>query len=291
MTAAGRHRPTGRRHRRVVGHRRRHRGRGGAGAAPPSASAPAGRTASTRCSSGAASTCRGACGSSTSPTSTGIDDVRRRGHRGARGGVDVLVNNAGVPKRRSDHDHDRRRRRGRHGDELLLAGAPHPRRCCPACWSADHGDIVNVSSMGVHMVAYGVGAYSASKAALEMFTESLYVELAGTGVRAHLFVPGTTATEFSTPKDGNDPPFPPDPATRPRPRRSAAAIVACVDERPVRDVRHRPRRRHVGDEGRRPERVPRRDARAPRRIAAVSPGRSAGAGRGRRSGRRPCAGG
>ena len=60
------------------------------------------------------------------------------------------------------------------------------------------GDIVNVSSMGVHLVAFGVGAYSASKAALELFTEALYVELPGTGVRAHLVVPGTTATEFST---------------------------------------------------------------------------------------------
>ena len=54
------------------------------------------------------------------------------------------------------------------------------------------------------------------------------MELPGTGVRAHLVVPGTTATEFSTPKDGNDPPLPPGPGTATA-EEVAAAIVACVD--------------------------------------------------------------
>jgi short-subunit dehydrogenase len=68
-----------------------------------------------------------------------------------------------------------------------------------------HGHVVNVSSMGVHSAAFGVGAYAASKAALELFTESMYLELDGTGVHAHLFVPGTTLTEFSDEKPGNEP--------------------------------------------------------------------------------------
>ena len=77
-----------------------------------------------------------------------------------------------------------------------------------------------------------MGAYSASKAALEMFTESLFVELGHTGVRAHLFVPGTTITEFSTPKDGNDPPFPTDPSTAATAEEVAAAMVRALgDER------------------------------------------------------------
>jgi len=82
--------------------------------------------------------------------------------------------------------------------------------------------------MGVHLVAFGVGAYAASKAALELFTEALYVELPGTGVRAHLVVPGTTVTEFSIPREGNDPPLPPGP-TAAEPEEVAAAIVAAVD--------------------------------------------------------------
>lgn len=50
-------------------------------------------------------------------------------------------------------------------------------------------------------------AYAASKAALELYTEALHLELAGTGVQAQLFVPGTTRTEFKHPKPGKTHPF------------------------------------------------------------------------------------
>ena len=143
------------------------------------------------------------------------------------GGIDVLVNNAGVPKRR--------RTTTMTADDVESVMAINyfsPVRLTlavlPRMVERGRGDIVNVSSMGVHLVAFGVGAYAASKAALELFTESLYVELPGTGVRAHLVVPGTTATEFSTPKDGNDPPLPPGPGAATA-EEVAAAIVACVD--------------------------------------------------------------
>jgi short-subunit dehydrogenase len=143
------------------------------------------------------------------------------------GGIDVLVNNAGLPKRR--------RTTNLTADDVESVMAINyfsPVRLTlavlPGMIERGRGDIVNVSSMGVHLVAFGVGAYAASKAALELFTESLYVELPGTGVRAHLLVPGTTATEFSTPRDGNDPPLPPGPATA-TPEEVAAAIVACIE--------------------------------------------------------------
>jgi len=143
------------------------------------------------------------------------------------GGIDVLVNNAGVPKRR--------RTTTMTADDVegvMAINYFSPVRLTLAVLrgmlARGRGDIVNVSSMGVHLVAFGVGAYAASKAALELFTESLYVELPGTGVRAHLVVPGTTATEFSTPREGNDPPLPPGPGTA-TPEEVAAAIVACVE--------------------------------------------------------------
>ena len=91
------------------------------------------------------------------------------------------------------------------------------------------GHIVNVSSMGAHMISWGTSAYAASKGALELFTEALYLELAPRGVRAHLVVPGTTRTEFSTEREGNDPPMT-NPADATAPEVVAAAIVGCLDD-------------------------------------------------------------
>jgi short-subunit dehydrogenase len=143
------------------------------------------------------------------------------------GGIDVVVNNAGIPKRRRTTTMSAGDAEGvmamNYFSPVRLTLALLPRMI-----ERGRGDIVNVSSMGVHLVAFGVGAYSASKAALELFTEALYVELPGTGVRAHLVVPGTTATEFSAPKDDNDPPLPPGP-TAATAEEVAAAIVAAVE--------------------------------------------------------------
>src|SRR3546814_11089403 len=57
------------------------------------------------------------------------------------------------------------------------------------------GQIINVSSIGANITAAGVGVYGGLKRALEMFTDSLRLELAGTGVKVGLVAPGTTSTE------------------------------------------------------------------------------------------------
>ena len=145
------------------------------------------------------------------------------------GGIDVLVNNAGVPKRRRAAtltlDDAQEVMRINYFSPVALTVA-----ALSAMLARGSGDVVNVSSMGAHLVPFGVGAYAASKAALEMFTEALYVELVGTGVQAHLLVPGTTLSEFSTDRPGNDAPFPLDPKTAATPEQVADAIVACVDD-------------------------------------------------------------
>jgi len=144
------------------------------------------------------------------------------------GRVDVLINNAGVPKRKRTDEMTADDVEGVMAlnyfspVRLTLAMLPH-------MLERNSGDIVNVSSMGVHMAAFGVSAYSASKAALEFFTEGLYLELGKTNIRAHLFVPGTTASEFSTDKPGNNAPFPSDPATTSSSQEVAIALLACLD--------------------------------------------------------------
>jgi len=144
------------------------------------------------------------------------------------GRVDILINNAGVPKRKRTDQMTADDVEGVMAINyfspvrLTLAMLPH-------MLERDNGDIINVSSMGVHMAAFGVSAYSASKAALEFFTEGLYVELGKTNVRAHLFVPGTTASEFSTDKPGNNAPFPSDPATTATSEEVAISLLASLE--------------------------------------------------------------
>jgi short-subunit dehydrogenase len=145
----------------------------------------------------------------------------------ALGAVDVLINNAGVPKRRGVVDLTPGDVEG-----VMRINYFSPVRLTLALLGGmlerGDGDIVNVSSMGVHLAAFRVSAYSATKAALEMFTEGLHLELAGTGVRAHLFIPGSTDSEFSTAKEGNDDPFPRDPKSVATSEEVGAALVASL---------------------------------------------------------------
>lgn len=141
------------------------------------------------------------------------------------GPVDVLVNNAGAPRRRS-----MKRLTPEELDETMAVNFTGSARLTlallPYMLERDAGAIVNVSSMGTQSMAFRTGAYGAAKAALNLFTEGLYFDLAGTGVRAHLFTPGSTATEFSTPKPGNDDPFPQPPDASMDPTDVAKALIA-----------------------------------------------------------------
>lgn len=155
-----------------------------------------------------------------------IDDVASA-LTDALGAVDVLINNAGVPKRRGvaalTPDDVEGVMRINYFSPVRLTLA-----LLPGMIERADGDIINVSSMGVHMAAFRVSAYSATKAALEMFTEGLHLELGGTGVRARVFIPGSTESEFSTSKEGNDDPFPRDPKTVATSEEVGAALVASL---------------------------------------------------------------
>jgi serine 3-dehydrogenase (NADP+) len=62
--------------------------------------------------------------------------------------------------------------------------------------SQGSGAIINVSSIAAYLISRRLGAYGALKHAVEAFTASLRIELAGTGVKVGTVAPGTTRTEI-----------------------------------------------------------------------------------------------
>jgi NADP-dependent 3-hydroxy acid dehydrogenase YdfG len=66
----------------------------------------------------------------------------------------------------------------------------------PAMREQGFGRIVNISSGTTRRVAVGLGAYAASKVAVNMLTGVLRQELAGDGIAVSLLLPSITATEF-----------------------------------------------------------------------------------------------
>lgn len=121
------------------------------------------------------------------------------------GGIDVLVNNAGVglgqPVAELSHDEWNR---------IIgtnLTGAFH---CCraaiPHLLARGGGWIVNVSSLASTNPFVGGAAYCASKAGLNAFSESLMLELRHSGIRVTTVLPGSVATGFSgrAPDSGAD---------------------------------------------------------------------------------------
>jgi NAD(P)-dependent dehydrogenase (short-subunit alcohol dehydrogenase family) len=122
---------------------------------------------------------------------------------GATGRVDVLVNNAGVATFAAVEDTP---------DELLrttfetnVFGAWRlVRAVVPVMRAQGSGRIVNVSSINGQVSTPFLGAYSASKFALEAMSEALALELGASGIEVTLVQPGI----FETAIDDNALPRP-----------------------------------------------------------------------------------
>src|SRR2546430_1283138 len=115
--------------------------------------------------------------------------------REAFGRVDVLVNNAGegFAGAFAEMNPERAERLVRVN---LMAPVRLTRALLPGMIERRSGHVVNVASMAGHVGVGGEAVYSATKAALITFTDSLDYELAGTGVGASVVSPGVVGTPF-----------------------------------------------------------------------------------------------
>jgi NAD(P)-dependent dehydrogenase (short-subunit alcohol dehydrogenase family) len=112
------------------------------------------------------------------------------------GGVDVLVNNAGIPKRRkvTDLTPDV-------VESVMRINYFSPVRLTLALLpgiESRGGRVVNISSVAARLGPPAEAAYSASKAAVTAWSESMQVDLgiAGSQVRVHVVNPGVFDTEL-----------------------------------------------------------------------------------------------
>jgi NAD(P)-dependent dehydrogenase (short-subunit alcohol dehydrogenase family) len=119
------------------------------------------------------------------------------------GGLDVLVNNAGVGAFMDVAAMDDETW-ARVIDTNLTGVFYCTRAAIPEMRRAGGGWIVNISSLAGRNYFPGGAAYCASKAALIAFTESLMQEVRYDGIRVSVVMPGSVATGFDGPSKGDD---------------------------------------------------------------------------------------
>ena len=123
----------------------------------------------------------------------------------AFGGLDVLINNAAVPKRRAvtaltvEEVEDTMR-------VNFLAPSRMTLRVLPRMMAGSGGVIVNVASMGGRLGIAHEAAYCARKFALTGWSEAMAVDLHGTNVAVRLIQPGPIDTDIWD-REGEDPPL------------------------------------------------------------------------------------
>ena len=117
------------------------------------------------------------------------------------GGLDVLVNNAGIIRvtRLSDIALEEWELLQRVNATSVVLGI---QAAAPAITRRGGGSIVNVASTAAHRGAEGYGAYSASKAAVLAMTRAAALELAPNGIRVNAISPGGV----ETPMNDDEPP-------------------------------------------------------------------------------------
>lgn len=118
------------------------------------------------------------------------EEVERRGLQ-----VTSLINNAGFGTFGSFHEEDLERvRKEITLDVLALVDTSHA--FIGALRSSGTGFLINVASNAAYQPTPNMAVYGAAKAFVLSFTESLWYESRGTGLRVLALSPGATSTEF-----------------------------------------------------------------------------------------------
>jgi 3alpha(or 20beta)-hydroxysteroid dehydrogenase len=113
-----------------------------------------------------------------------------------RGGLDVLVNNAGIIRVTSLldlHPQEWELLQTVNATSMLLG----IKAAAPALVRRGGGSIINIASTAAHRGAEGYGAYSASKAAVLALTRAAALELASLGIRVNSISPGGVDTPMN----------------------------------------------------------------------------------------------
>jgi len=113
------------------------------------------------------------------------------------GGIDVLVNNAGLASVGAveELEDDALRQLM---DVMFFGPVALAQAVLPGMRQRRNGTIVQMSSMGGQVSMPGFGAYCATKFALEGLSEALAAEVAPHGVRVLIVEPGAFATSFGS---------------------------------------------------------------------------------------------
>ncbi len=105
------------------------------------------------------------------------------------GGIDILINNAGVSESATVEDSDETYRQ-RQLDVNYLGPMSIISAALPTMRKKKCGYIINISSAGGFMAMPTMSSYSASKFALEAATESLWFEVKKWNIHVSLVIPG-----------------------------------------------------------------------------------------------------
>ncbi|MCU1392211.1 MAG: putative oxidoreductase [Ilumatobacteraceae bacterium] len=117
----------------------------------------------------------------------------------AFGGIDVLINNAGVSLINSAFQDEEsfESNWATTLDVNLTAHARLIRLCLPALQASGSGRVVNIASTESIVATAGIAAYSASKAGVAGLTRSFAVELGRHGITVNCVCPGPINTDMT----------------------------------------------------------------------------------------------